>query len=268
MRITPQSLWADLSAIRKKAPLIHNIINYFVMEHTANCLLAIGASPIMAHATEEVTEMVARADGLVLNIGTICPNWQTSMLQALKAADKMKIPVVFDPVGVGATLYRKYVSETILQTRNVSVVRGNCNEICTLSGIELPSKGVDSNLNPVDYLDHAQTLADTSSCIVVMSGIIDVITDGKETYQIRNGHPLMTKVTGMGCAATALTGAFASVNTNQLLACAHAAALMGIAGEMTAQKVDAPGSFKQGFIDILYSITLADLKKTLRVETL
>jgi len=266
MQIDPQCVWADIQAIKKNSPLVHNITNYVVMEHTANSLLAIGASPVMAHAIEEASDMAMLANSLVLNIGTLSPSWIQGMRLALKAANAKGIPVVFDPVGVGATPYRTETAHSILSQGSVTAIRGNASEILSLNGNQALTKGVDSDLNASEYQGQAKELALNKECIVWMSGKMDVITDGLSSIFVNNGHPLMSRVTGMGCAATAITGAFLAVNMSKLLGCAHAAILMGIAGEIASDKCHGPGSFKLAFIDTLYTISLHEIEKRMRVK--
>lgn len=266
MRIDPQAIWKDLQAIKKISPLVHNITNYVVMEQTANSLLAIGASPVMAHALEEAADMTKIASSLVLNIGTLSCSWVQGMKLALEAANTKEIPVIFDPVGAGATPFRTDIAKSILNSGKISIIRGNASEILSLNGDESQTKGVDSPLDSSDHTSKAKNLAIKNRCIVWMSGKIDVITDGQFVFLIHNGHLLMSKVTGMGCTATALTGAFAAVNQKLLLACAHSAVIMGIVGEIAAKKASGPGSFKCAFIDALYDISLTTITEQLNVE--
>jgi hydroxyethylthiazole kinase len=263
-----QCAWSDIQAIKKSSPLIHNITNYVVMESIANGLLAIGASPIMAHALEEVHDIVKIANSLVLNIGTLSPTWVQGMMVALKAAHAKGIPIVIDPVGAGATHYRTETIHSILNHNAVTVVRGNASEVASLLVNQSLTKGVDSLLNPIDCQNQAKILASKNRCVVWMSGQTDVITDGQSVVLIHNGHPLMSKVTGMGCMATAITGAFLAVNQDVLLGCVHAAILMGIVGEVAAEKCKGPGSFKVEFIDTLYSLSFNDIEGRMRVDTL
>jgi hydroxyethylthiazole kinase len=270
MQINPKSVWSDIQTIKKTSPLVHNITNYVVMENTANGLLAIGASPVMAHAVDEVEEMAKIANSLVLNIGTLSPLWIQGMMLALKAANSKGIPVVLDPVGAGATPYRTETAHSILNHGRVTTIRGNASEITSLEGshISSASKGVDSLLNASDCHDQAKILASKSRCAVWMSGETDVITEGQLSLLIHNGHPLMSKVTGMGCLATAITGAFLAVNHNILLGCAHAAIFMGIVGEIAATKCKGPGSFKFEFIDTLYTLSLDHIEERIRFDIL
>lgn len=266
MQIDPQCVWTDIQAIKQSSPLVHNITNYVVMEHTANSLLAIGASPVMAHAIEEVKAMAMLANSLVLNIGTLSPCWVRGMLLALKAANSKGIPVILDPVGAGATSYRTKTARSILNQGRVTVIRGNASEIVSLNENQVLTKGVDSLLNASDYQEQAKLLASKKECIVWMSGQTDIITDGQSSIFVGNGHSLMSKVTGMGCTATAMTGVFLAVNQNRLLGCAHAAILMGITGEIAAKKCKGPGSFKLEFIDALYTLSLNEIEERICVK--
>lgn len=268
VKIGPQSVWSDILTIRKVSPLIHNITNYVVMENTANALLAIGASPVMAHAVDEVEDIVKIASSLVLNIGTLSPLWIQAMLLALQAANTKKIPVILDPVGVGATPYRNETVHSILNCGKVTVIRGNASEIATIAGNQVISKGVDSVLKSADCRDQAKILASKNRCVVWMSGETDIITDGNLSLLVHNGHPLMSKVTGMGCMATAVTGAFLAINPNVLMASTHAALFMGVVGEVASAKCRGPGSFQWEFLDALYSMTLDSLEGRMRLDIL
>lgn len=251
--ITPADIWRDVQAIRATKPLIHNITNYVVMEHTANALLALGASPVMAHAEQEVATLAAIAGALVLNIGTLDERWIKNMHTAHASA---KCPVVLDPVGAGATNLRTQTARDILHN-NVSVVRGNASEILSLFDNTTKTKGVDSTKSTTDL--HLEQHAKNANCVLVASGATDIITDGTTTIKIENGNPIMAQVTGMGCAATAIIGAFLSVNKNPLIAAANAMAVMGICGEIAAQNSSGPGSFKPAFMDALYHLNEQNL---------
>jgi hydroxyethylthiazole kinase len=267
MKIDPHCVWTDLQSIKNRSPLIHNVTNYVVMQQTANSLLAIGASPVMAHAVEEVADMAMMASGLVLNIGTLSPLWIEGMRRALKAANRKQIPVVLDPVGAGATAYRTETALALLNHGTVTAIRANPSEVAALCGHQGKTRGVDSLLDALECTGQADALASREKCVVWMSGERDIITDGAVHVCIGNGDPLMGKVTGMGCTATAITGAFLTVNPDPFIGCVHAAALMGIAGEMAAQKANGPGSFIPAWMDTLYTISSADIEERLRVKT-
>ncbi len=257
--ITVESVYADLSAIRKEGPLVHNITNFVVMNNTANALLAIGASPVMAHAVEEVDDMVAIASSLVINMGTLSPLWVDGMIRAGIAATGKGIPVIFDPVGVGATPYRNRTALEIVGACKPTVIRGNASEIMALTSESVSTKGVDSTVSSNVALDTAKSLAKETGAVTVISGAEDFITDGELVVTIKNGSPVMPKVTGMGCTASAITGAFAAVNSDTLLAAAHAMAVMGVCGEIAAKKSAGPASLQTNFIDTLYNLTEKDI---------
>lgn len=250
----PEQFKKDLVTIREKSPLIHNITNYVVMNNTANALLAIGASPVMIHCLEEVEEMAGIASALVLNIGTLDPEWVKAMVLAGITASARHIPIVFDPVGAGATSYRAKVCKQILEECSPNIIRGNASEIMALYNAGAVTKGVDSTETSDRALDSAQQLAIHTKSVVVISGSVDYITDGKTVLNVEYGHPLMTKVTGMGCTATAIVAAFAAVNPNTLLAAYHGMIAMGMAGKQAAKHSNGNGSLQVNFLDQLYNM--------------
>lgn len=254
MEITVHELCSDLQSIRDKAPLVHNITNYVVMNNTANALLALGASPVMAHAIEEVEEMVGMASALVINLGTLSREWVDAMALAMTAAQRQGIPIVCDPVGAGATTYRTRTSLDLMEQAAPSVIRGNASEIMALAGSHVQTKGVDSAAAGREAEGAALALAKRHACVVVVSGPVDLVTDGTRLYRVRNGHPMMPKVTGLGCSATALVGAFCAVNHDPLVAAVHAMIAMGICGEIAAEQAQGPGSLQVHFIDALYNL--------------
>ena len=244
----------DLNLIREKSPLVHNITNYVVMNNTANGLLSLGASPVMAHAPEEVEDMVSIASALVINMGTLSKHWVEAMLKAGKKAKKIGIPVIFDPVGAGATAYRSETASIIIKECKPDIIRGNASEIMSLAKSNIATKGVDSTANSESALEMGKDLALKIDAVISISGQEDFITDGKIVNTVKFGSPMMTKVTGLGCTASAITGAFAAVNKNLLTAATHAMAIMGIAGELAAKKAEGPGSLQLHFLDILFNI--------------
>lgn len=262
--ISKELLIADLKAIREKSPLVHNITNYVVMNNTANALLAIGASPVMAHSANEVEEMVAIASSLVINIGTLSDDWVKAMLLAGKAANKKGIPVILDPVGAGATTYRTKTCLLIIDECKLSIIRGNASEIMALVNSQSQTKGVDSFISSDSAIDAAKSLAKRSGTVVVISGATDYITDGDRITEVKNGSIIMTRVTGLGCTATAITGAFAAVNSNFFEAATHAMAVMGIAGELAAAKSEGTGTMQLNFLDELYKISDKEILEHLK----
>lgn len=244
-----------LEKIKTESPLVHNITNYVVMNFTANVLLAIGASPVMAHAPEEVEEMVSMAGALVLNIGTLQKDWIDSMILAARAANRNGIPVILDPVGSGATKLRTDSAKRIIEEVEVSVIRGNASEIMSLATSSAKTRGVDSSESVTDMtLNTASMLSADKKCVVAVSGVKDFITDGSRTYCVENGHMLMTKVTGMGCGLTSVIAAFCAVSKDNLIEATTAAfGFYGLCAEMAASVSDRPGSFQTAFLDALYS---------------
>jgi hydroxyethylthiazole kinase len=259
-------IWEDIQCIRATAPLVHNITNYVVMNITANALLALGASPVMAHAEEEVEEMAGIARALVLNIGTLSAAWIEAMVMAGRIAGVNKRPIVLDPVGAGATRFRTDSAHRLLREVSPAIVRGNASEIRALVCAGNDTKGVDSTHGSEEALDAAQALAKRQRCVVSVSGSTDLIVSDVAVIRVSNGHPLMQRVTGLGCTATALTGAFATVNPDPLAAAAHAMAVMGIAGEIAAEHAQGPGSFQVKFLDALFLLREPDIRARLKME--
>ncbi|MBD2533769.1 hydroxyethylthiazole kinase [Nostoc flagelliforme FACHB-838] len=264
MNINAHSIWSDIQKIHNSVPLIHNITNYVVMNNTANALLALGASPVMAHAIEEVEDMVSIARALVINIGTLSETWIEAMQKAMQKAHELKKPIVLDPVGAGATPYRTATAQKLIETINLTVIRGNASEIYSLVGEDTQTKGVDSTQQSEFAIEAAKSLAQRNKCTVVISGMKDLIVNADQVIQIENGHPLMAKVTGMGCTATALIGAFLAVNTDAFIASAHATAVIGIAGEIAAHQATGPGSLQIHFLDALYKLKKEDIEEKLK----
>lgn len=256
---TLESVYHDVDLIRQIHPLIHNITNLVVMPTTANFLLALGAAPIMAHAQEELVEIIQLAQALVINIGTPDETWLAAIKQAQHAALKRNIPIVFDPVGAGASRYRTQASLTIIQ-RGIDVIRGNASEIMALLDTSITTKGVDSTQISSHALASAQTLAEQYRCIVVVSGQIDFIVSATQTIALNYGTPLLTKVVGMGCSLTAMIASFLAINPETLKACVHAMAWMGLVSEYAEKKSTGPGSFYSQLLDSLYSVQKNDLQ--------
>ena len=248
-------LSAAVAAVRVNSPLVHNITNYVVMNNSANALLAIGASPVMAHWVNEMEEMTAIAGALVINIGTLDDKWIEGMIAAGKAANKRGTPIVLDPVGAGATSQRTKAAWEIIDLCHPTIIRGNGSEIMALVDAGIKSKGVDSSASSDDALEAARKLASETGAVVVISGETDYITNGNEVYTVEGGHPIMTSVTGMGCTSTALVGAFAAVEPNAMVAATAAMAVMSLVGERAAANARGNGSMQVQFLDELYNLT-------------
>ena len=253
--ISSDVLSAAIAAVRTQSPLVHNITNYVVMNNSANALLAIGASPVMAHWVSEMEEMTAIAGALVINIGTLDDKWIEGMIAAGKAANKRGTPIVLDPVGAGATSQRTKAAWEIIDLCHPTIIRGNGSEIMALVDAGIKSKGVDSSASSDDALEAARKLASETGSVVVISGETDYITNGNEVYTVEGGHPIMTSVTGMGCTSTALVGAFAAVEPNAMVAATAAMAVMSLVGERAAANARGNGSMQVQFLDELYNLT-------------
>lgn len=268
IKLTPMTiqLETNLEKLRASAPLVHNITNFVVMNFTANALLAVGASPVMAHAVEEVEDMVSIAGALVINIGTLSAHWVAAMKLAMKKATQLGKPIILDPVGAGATPYRNKVLTELLETAPPTIIRGNGSEILALAGASIRTKGVDSTADSMDSIGAAQALSARFGSVVSVSGAVDVVVHGSHTGWVSNGVPLMTKVTGMGCSASAITGAFAAICSNPFEAAVSAAATMGVCGELAYRNAKLPGSFQIEFLDKLAEVGPAHLAELSKIR--
>ncbi len=256
----------NLFRIRETRPLVHSITNMVTMNFTANVLLAAGASAVMAHAPSEVEETAAVADVLVLNIGTLSEDRTGSMIRAGKKYNDRDKPVILDPVGAGASTYRTYAARKILREVRIRAVRGNASEVLSLSGEAVGSKGVDAVHSVESAVNTARTLAHDLDAAVAVTGPVDVVVGGKQGIRILNGHHLMGRVTGFGCAAAAMVGAFAAVDPDPVSAAATAIAFFGVAGEEAGEAAPGPGTFMSAFLDALYAITPEALAERCRME--
>jgi hydroxyethylthiazole kinase len=256
----------NLRNLREKKPLIHNITNYVAMNYTANALLSCGASPVMAHAAEEVEEMVSLAGALVLNIGTLTPQWVEAMLRAGKKANALKVPIVLDPVGSGATRLRTESAKRLIRELSIEVVRGNASEVLSLAEKETRTKGVDALHSVEEAKDTAIALARELKTTVAITGKVDLITDGKRICKVHNGHEMMGMVTGTGCTATVIIGAFLAVDADPVEATTTALAYFGLAGENAATQTKSPGSYQIALLDALFSIDEEELRSGAKIE--
>jgi hydroxyethylthiazole kinase len=256
----------NLALVREKRPLVHNITNYVVMQYTANALLALGASPVMAHAVEEMEAMASLADALVLNIGTLSGPWIEGMRAAGGVASRRGIPIVLDPVGAGATRFRTDTAVRLLDECRVTVLRGNASEVLAVARGAGGTRGVDAAHRVEDAIEAAGELARRRAVVVAITGPVDYVSDGSRTLRVHNGHPSMGRITGSGCTATALIAAFCAVNARALEATAAALAFFGIAGEHAARRSRLPGTFGTALIDLLYAIRPDHVADEARIE--
>jgi hydroxyethylthiazole kinase len=260
------SAGATLAQMRAAKPLVHQITNYVVMNETANATLALGALPVMAHAREEVEEMVGLAGALVINIGTLSPHWVDAMLAAGRAANARGIPVVVDPVGAGATAYRTETSKRLLDEVDVTVLRGNAGEIATLVGVEAEVRGVESMGVGGDPAELAREAARALGVVASVTGPVDHVSDGRQVLRVGNGHELLGTVSGTGCMSTAITGCFAAAKPDAPLeAAAEALAAFGVAGEDAARGARGPGTFHASLYDALYNLDPVELDARAKV---
>jgi hydroxyethylthiazole kinase len=258
---------ATLRELREQKPLVHNITNYVVMNETANAILALGALPVMAHAYDEVEEMVGLAGALVLNIGTLSPPWIEAMVLAGRMARERTTPTVLDPVGAGATHYRTETVRRLLIEAAPTVVRGNAGEVATLAGIDAEVRGVESMGAAAESGELARAAANTLGTIVSVTGAVDHVSDGTRTLRVANGHELLTTVTGTGCMSSALTGCFLAAKRDAPLeAAAEALAAFGVAAEDAAAVARGPGTFHAGLYDALAALDPETLDARAHIE--
>jgi hydroxyethylthiazole kinase len=259
---------ASLRAMRERKPLVHQITNYVVMNETANATLALGALPVMAHAHEEVEEMVALAGALVLNIGTLSPAWVEAMLLAGKAANAKRIPIALDPVGAGATSYRTESAKRLLDELDVAVLRGNAGEVATLVGVAAEVRGVESIGGAGDPAELARRAGESLGLVAAVTGPVDHVSDGRDAFAVANGDALLGTVSGTGCMATAVTGSFLAVKpAAPLEAATEALVAFGVAGEDAAAGAKGPGTFHAGLYDALAALDPETLDGRAKVDS-
>ncbi|MFC7345330.1 hydroxyethylthiazole kinase [Chryseobacterium zhengzhouense] len=260
------NLWDYIQSVKNQSPLVHNITNFVVMNNTANAILAVGASPIMAHAKSEIKEMVTISNAIVINIGTLDEYWSEAMIIAAEEAYLTKKTWILDPVGAGATSFRDEILAKLLQFKP-TVIRGNASEIIALAKAnKTVTKGVDSTAESNEAINAAKYLVENYQSVVCISGATDIIIDEKETYFVENGHPLMTKVTGLGCSASAIVGAFAGISDNKTESTVAAMSLLGIAGELSEKISNGPGSLQMNILDKLYNISEQEFFENVKVS--
>ena len=261
------SAGSTLRVLRERKPLVHQITNYVVMNETANATLALGALPVMAHAREEVEDMVRLAGALVLNIGTLSRDWVEAMLAAGRAANDIGVPVVLDPVGAGATSYRTDTARRILDEVRVAVLRGNPGEVATLVGVEAEVRGVESVATASDPGELARTAAQQIGLVASVTGAVDHVSDGERVLAVANGHELLSAVSGTGCMSTAITGCFLAAKPEAPLESAtEALAAFGVAAEDAARDARGPGTFHANLYDALAALDPETLDARARIS--
>jgi hydroxyethylthiazole kinase len=256
-----------LERVRQRQPVVHHITNWVTIYDCAQVVKTLGASPVMAHAREEVSDMVQIASALVLNLGTLTVDLVEAMKLAAYYANQRVIPVVLDVCGVGATRLRDTKGLELLDAATIDIIKGNRSEIACLCGERVTTRGVDSTKVEMDLTGLAKRLAQEHQSTVVVTGKEDVITDGKRTYRVKNGHPLMTRVVGTGCMATSVIATFAAVEPDLCAAAVSALCCYEIAAEIAAEKSSGPASFKQGIFDSLYHLDRKTVTKRQKIES-
>lgn len=252
-------------ALSHKRALIHHITNYVTVNDCANVVLAINASPIMADEIQEVEAMVSLCDALVLNIGTANERTIHAMLLAAKTANAKNIPIVLDPVGIGATPFRYESVSKLLNVAKMSVIRGNMAEIKTIAGLEAKSSGVDSLDEEQEGTQIASSLAEKLGCTIAVTGKEDIISDGKTTYILENGDIALTRVTGTGCMSTSLIGSFLGASGDSLTSAVAGIATMAIAGEI-ADKSKGTATFRVALIDTISRMNFQLLSERIKIK--
>jgi len=255
-----------LERVRKEKPLIHHLTNWVTIYDCANIVKVFGASPVMAHAKEEVSEMAGIASALVLNIGTLTTDFVDAMILAGKSANRKGIPVVLDVCGAGATKFRDDKCFEILDEVLVSIIKGNSSEIARIAGESVQTKGVDASAVEKNLLDCARDLAMKRNCTVVITGKEDIVADSKRAVLVNNGHPMMANIVGTGCMAASVIGTFAAVERNGVAAAVAGLVCYEVAAEKAAALAEGPGSFKERLFDAVYNLDAGTVERMQRIE--
>ena len=258
-----------LARVRRNTPLIHHITNYVTVNDCANAVIALGGSPVMADDAGEVEEMVSMASALVLNIGTLNARTVQSMMLAGRKANDLRIPIVLDPVGAGATSLRTRTAHQLVDALHPVVIRGNMSEIKSLAGLDVRTRGVDSTAGLEDAETVAQSLSEKLECVIAITGRMDFVAFKKRICVIRNGHEMLSRITGAGCMTTSLVGTCLGAVKDPWVAAAAGIVCMGVAGEMAHEQLqshEGPGTFKARLLDCIFKLTPEILKASARIE--
>ncbi len=262
-----------LDEVRNKKPLVHNITNYVTVNDCANILLALGASPIMADDIKEAADITKISSALVINIGTLNERTIESMIASGKKANELNIPVVFDPVGAGASEFRNATTKRIIDEVKISILRGNMSEIKFIAGLQATTKGVDASEADTkggsdEGINVAKNLANRLNCTVAITGAIDIISDGERVVILENGTKMLSNVTGTGCMTSALVGAYCGAGSDYLIAAVSGIISMGIAGEIAFEKAGniGTGSFHIAIIDEISNLNTEIIKKMAKIK--
>ncbi|HZK71711.1 MAG TPA: hydroxyethylthiazole kinase [Clostridia bacterium] len=268
-----------LERVNKNSPLLHCITNYVTVNDCANIILACGASPIMADDISEVEEITSICNALVINIGTLNERTVSAMVKAGMKANKLGHPVILDPVGAGASKLRTETISRLINKVKFSVIRGNISEIKTVYQGSGTTKGVDADIKDIVNEDNisgvitfAKSLSERTGAVIVITGAIDIVTDCNNSYLIRNGHPMMAKITGSGCMLTTVIGSFCGANSDNILdATAAAVCAMGICGELAYEKLaksdGGTSTYRSYIIDFMSKMDAKVLNGGIKIES-
>ena len=259
-------IYNTLEEVRDQAPIVHHLTNWVTIYDCANIVKVFGASPVMAHSSEEVEEMAGIASALVLNIGTLTSRFVASMKRAAKVANEKGIPVVLDVCGAGATTLRNTKAAELINETKIDIIKGNASEVASVAGFDAQTKGVDSGEVKEDLKQVAQNLAKEKNCTVVITGKEDIVADSENIYLVKNGDILMSKIVGTGCMAASVIGTFAAVESNLAKASVSALSCFGIAAEIAAEASSGVGTFKEKLFDAAHSLTQAQVAERQKVE--
>ncbi len=255
-----------LERIRQEKPVVHHLTNWVTIYDCANVVKVLGASPVMAHAKEEVAQMAKIASSLVLNIGTLTVDFIEAMKIAASSANEKGIPVILDVCGAGATTMRDEKSFELLDEVKIDIIKGNASEIARVAGEDVKTKGVDASFVDKDMIGLAKNLAQKRKCTVVITGKVDIVSDVAKTYLIKNGHEMMTHIVGTGCMATSVIGTFAAVSKDLALAATAGLVCFEIAAECAAKSASGPGAFKEKLFDCIYNLDKKTIDANQRIE--
>jgi hydroxyethylthiazole kinase len=257
--------FALLERVRTQSPVVHHLTNWVTIYDCAQVVKVLGASPVMAHAPEEVEEMARLAAALVLNIGTLTVEVVRAMKLAAQSANDKGIPVILDVCGAGATSLRDRKCFELLEEVRIDLIKGNASEVARISGAPVRTKGVDAARVEMDLEEVGRNLALRRRCTVVITGPEDLVVDGSRRFVVKNGHPLMSRVVGTGCMAASVIGAFAAVEQDLALAAAAGLVCFNVAAELAAELSPGPGAFKVKLFDCLSDLDEATLTARQRV---
>jgi hydroxyethylthiazole kinase len=260
------SAWDSLEKVRLQKPIVHHITNWVTTYDCANIVKVFGASPVMAHAKEEVADMAGIASALVLNIGTLTEDLVVAMLLAGKSANQKGIPVVLDVCGAGATRFRNDMCSKILDEVKVGIIKGNASEIASIAGEDVHTRGVDAAKVEKDLQEVATRLAKRRNCTVIITGIEDIVADGKRVVMVKNGHYMMANIVGTGCMATSVIGTFAAVEEDMVEASVAGLVCYEVAAEVAAKAATGPGTFKEKLFDAVFNLDKDTIDRMQRVE--